>query len=319
MAETVKILRRMSMEDQSADAYESGAMYAMPLLTGHPQKSFAELTDESISGVGFTDIPQQGPRKVGADGISMNVDKVSSEIIMTAGFGNVTAKVFTLGSHTKCLSVATEDAVKTHNKYGSVFMRRLAMHGSVGNLFNFDMDLVGELDEDRTSDAFPTSTAYDEPFTFHEMGGTSGYFRVADATDALDSGDNLEIESFDWEFNNGFDHQHCNDGLGILTPVWGQSNTALSGSFTVSRHDSDTWFGYEEDHTPLQLSAYIYKSATATLLIEIPRFIVTVEASDDDMTKLNVTMKIGRNGIGDSYQNSNMSFVSPIRATLVNA
>jgi len=63
----------------------------------------------------------------------------------------------------------------------------------------------------------------------------------------------------------------------------------------------------------------IYKSATQSILIEIPNFIIDVDLSDDDLVKQDVTVKIGRNGVGAAYVNSFMAFNSPIRFTVVNS
>jgi len=319
MGITTKVIRKMAAEIQPAGIYDSAAMYLMPYVGGKMGKSYDGIMDESISGEAFKDIPQQGPRRVMSDGLGFQIDPTSSEILLEALFGNNTAGVFTLGNNATVLSIATYDGVNSHNKYANVFFKKGIIKGAVGSNITLDAETIGETDEDRTSDAFPTVTGYGEPFTFHEAGGTTGFVRVGNADDALAAGDNIEIEDFSFEMDNGFDHQHCNVGIGILTPLFGMAPPSVGGSFTVARHDTDQWLTWAEDHTPLQMSVYIYKSATASLLIEIPRFIIKADISDDDTTKVAVAMEIGRNGTGTSYANSNMEFTSPIRATLVNA
>jgi len=55
-------------------------------------------------------------------------------------------------------------------------------------------------------------------------------------------------------------------------------------------------------------------------LIEIPNFIITdVAVSEDDISMVDVTCSVGRNGLGSNYSNSNMAFNTPVRATLTNS
>jgi len=319
MGTTTKVIRKMAGEIQSGGTYESSAMNLMPYVGGSIKVAYDAIEDASISGEAFRDIPQQGPRRVMSEGLGFQVDSVSSEILLEALFGNNSSKVYTLGNNTTKMSFATCDGVNSHNKYADVFFKKGTLKGSVGSNITLDAELVGETNEDRTSDAFPSAAGFGEPFTFHEAGSTNGYVRVGDAHDALASGDNIEIEDFSFDIENGFDHQHCNDGLGILTPIFGQTAPAVNGSFTVARHDTDQWLTWADAHTPLQMAIMIYKSATASLLIEIPRFVIQASITDDDLTKVAITCNIGRNGTGTSYTNSNMAFVSPIRATLVNS
>ena len=317
---TVKVLRKVAAQIQAGATYEAGAMYLLPLLGGILNQNFNQIDDNSINGEAFMDIPQQGTRMVGGDGLSFQVDKISIETILEAAFGTNAFQVFSLGSNTKKLSICTLDSVNA-NQYANAYIKRLALSSSVNSVWQADMDFVHETAESRVATSnFPAApTAYEEPFTFHEAGGTNGYIRIGDAVDALDSGDNVCFEDLNLELNNGFDNQFTNCGLGTLTPLFGMAVPACTGSFTVARHDTDNYLDWQDAHTPLQMEILIYKSATAQLKIEIPRFVIKATPTDDDITKIDVEMLIGRNGTGTSYKNTNMAFTSPIRITLTNA
>lgn len=317
---TVKVLRKVAAQIQAGSTYEDSAMYLLPLLSGIYGQTYNQIEDNSINGEAFMDIPQQGTRMVGGDGISFQIDKISIETILEAAFGSNAAQVFTLGSNTKKLSICTLDYVNA-NQYANAFIKRLALSSSVNSVWQADIDFVHTTAESRVATSnFPASpTAYEEPFTFHEAGGTSGYIRIGNADDALAAGDNVCFEDFNLELNNGFDNQFTNCGLGTLTPIFGMAVPAVTGSFTVARHDTDQYLDWQDAHTPLQMEILIYKNATAQLKIEIPRFVIKATPTDDDITKVEVEMMIGRNGTGTSYKNTNMAFTSPIRMTLINA
>ena len=317
---TVKVLRKFAAQIQAGSTYEDGSMQLMPLLGGQLAQTYDQIDDNSINGEAFMDIPQQGSRHVGGDGISFQADKISAEVLLEAAFGSNAAQVFTLGSNTKKSSICTLDDV-TANQYASAFLRRLALSSGVNSVWQFDADFVHETAVSRLATSnFPAApAAYEEPFTFHEAGGVNGYIRIGDADDALAAGDNVCFEDMNLELMNGFNNQFTNCGLGTLTPLFGMEVPTATGSFTVARHDTDQYLDWQDAHTPLQMAILIYKDATAQLLIEIPRFVIKATPTDDDITKIDVEMTIGRNGTGTSYKNANMAFTSPIRITLTNA
>lgn len=322
---TVKILRKAAGQIQSGASYESASMQLLPLTGGIVMQEFDSIEDESISGEGFKDIPQQGGRHVTASGIPFQFDKTALTVLLEAAFGNVASNVFTLGNNTKKMSICSLDSVNA-NKYANMYLNKLVFNSRAGEKLTLTADFIGKTAQSRVAtSAFPSASSFGLPFVHQEFGGSHGYIRIGDADDSLTSADDQIIEELTWEISNSFGEEFANendvaDARGILTPLFGQSGwPEVTGSFTVARHDSDQWFSWAEDHTPLQMAAYCYKDATATAKIEIPRFVIKAEPTDDDTTKINATMLIGRNGIGTSYTNSNMSFTSPIRVTIVNA
>jgi hypothetical protein len=315
---TAKVLKKLSAQVQSGSSYEESAPFLMPFTSETLSQNYDPIEDMSNVGVGFRDIPQQGPRHTSGS-VEQNIDVISCETIFEAAFGANSSGVFTLGSNSKKLSLCgLNDANAV--KYANVYIKTLKISAAAAGLWNMSYEIVGVTAQDRAATGtFPASpTAPGDPFTFHEAGGT-GYVRIGDATDALSSSDEINIEDFNLDITCGFDEQYCNEGTGTLTPIFGQVEPVVSGSFTVARHDSDTYLDWVDAHTPLQMTVYAYKSAAATMLIEIPRFIIKVDMSDDSLTKQNVSMMIGRNGTGSSYKNTNMSFTSPVRITIVNS
>lgn len=219
--------------------------------------------------------------------------------------------------NTKKYSVARKDGV-SYKQYANVYAKSLKLLGSVDSLISAELDLIGVTPEVRAAlSGWPASTGPGEAFSFHEMSG-SGYFRVGDQADALAAGDNLRIEDFSFDIVTGYDAQHYNS-YSILTPQYGQVRPDVQGSFKISEHDVDTFIAFRDNMTKLQLKTCIYKTSTAQIIITIPNFIIDVELSDDDLVRQGVTMKIGRNGIGTSYVNTNITNVSPIIFQIINS
>ena len=316
---TVTVLEKLALQVRAGATYESGAMQQVPYLSGRITQMFDPIQSEGISGTGFRDIPQQGPRHVESSGLSVEVDADSIAPILEAAFGNVNAGVYTLGDNAKKLSVAALDGVSC-NQYANVYVKSLQLEGSSSSIIKATANLIGATAQVRAArSAFPVALPYSEPFTMHHAGGT-GYIRIGDASDALQASDEIKIDSFSLNFDNMFDNQYTNEGLGTLTPLFGQGGFMdVGGSLTVARHETDQFQQWAEDFTPLQLEIYLYRSATESIKIQVPRFIITAEPTDDDLAKISINMNIGRNGSGTSYKNANMAFVSPIAITLVNS
>jgi hypothetical protein len=316
---TVKVLRKMAGQLQSGASYESNAMIALPLLSGQATQTYDVIEDESISGSAFRDVPQQGSRHTFESSLGFQLDKVSAVPLFSAFFSSPSVGVYTYASHTNKMSICTLNDIKA-NRYANVYLNSWALKGGVNANWTMDCGFIGATAEDRAATSnYPAVTVYDEPFTFHEAGGTSGYVRIGDTADALAAGDNIKIEDFNLSITNGFTGQWCNDGKGTLTPIFGGSLPTISGSFTFSRHDTDNPFTWADADTALQMEIMIYKSAMANLKIQLPRVKISPTLDDSDTTKVTADLMIGRNGLGTTYKNANMAFVAPIKLTLVNS
>lgn len=314
---TVKVLKKLCAQIQSGGTYESGGMYRQPFTSETLSQMYDMIDDESISGEGFKEIPQQGPRHTEGT-VTQTLDDVACIPILEAAFGANSSGVFTLGSNSKKLSMCGLNDANAI-QYANVYISRLRLFSSVSSLWQMEYDIIGETAQVRTTTgSYPTDTGYDDPFTFHETGGT-GFVRIGDTADALDSGDEINIEEFSLELTTGFDSQYCNEGTGTLTPAFGMVAPTVTGSMKVSRHTSDAFQDFEDANTPLQATIYIYKSATSNILIEIPRFVISCTVTDDDIARQDLELMIGRNGTGTNYKNTNMSFTSPVRITVTNS
>jgi hypothetical protein len=235
--------------------------------------------------------------------------------------GARSSNVYSFTNHGKKLSTCSLNAVSA-NQYANSYIKRMKISGSVSNLMKLEYELFGTTQVVRAAtSAFPaTPTAPGEPMTFHEMGGVNGYFRVGDSVDTLTSGDDQSIEDFSLEVTGGFDEQYDNANNRLsLIPVYGMAPFQVSGSFKLSRFASLTPLTWADNLTPLQASIRIAKSSTQHITIEIPRFTIQAELSEDDLTRVTCNMVIGRNGTGTNYKNSNMAFTSPFRITIANS
>lgn len=316
----VKIFRRLALQLQSGSSYEDNAMFLMPFSSDTMNQSTDSIEDDSILGNGFKDIPMQGPIHAGGP-LIQNLDVISAAPVLEAMMGSRSSNVYTFANHSKKLSTCALNAVSA-NQYANSYIKRMKISGSVSNLMKLEYELFGTTAVVRAAtSAFPAApTAPGTPLTFHEMGGTNGYFRVGDAADALSSSDDQSIEDFSLEVTGGFDEQYDNDNNRLsLTPVYGMVPFQVSGSFKLSRFSSTSPLTWSDDLTPLQASIRIAKSAGQYIDIEIPRFTIQSELSEDDLTRVTCNMIIGRNGTGTSYKNTNMTFTSPFRITIANS
>jgi hypothetical protein len=315
MPVSTKIISKMALQIQAEDTYEDDAMFLIPILSGRLKQTPTLIEDESFAGNAFRDVPQRGTISVTAS-ISFQVDKISIQPILEAAMGHVSSGVYTINDHAKKLSVCFYDGVK-NNKYANIYIKSLKITGSVNSKITGDMELVGISPEVRDDlETFPeTVTAYDEFFHFHEAQGASGYFRVGDTSGALSAIHDRDIEEVTLDIITGFDEQFCNQ-IRSLTPVFGMSPPSVTGTFRIARYENDTFLDWLEDGTRLQLEMKLYKAAAAVLLIRVPMFILDTELTDDDVTKQNITMTVGRNGIGASYKNTHMAFNSPVQVTV---
>lgn len=316
---TVKCLKAAAYQLQSGSTFEEDAMFSLPFTAEGMEQNFDTIEDEAIVGVAFKNVPVQGNRHVGGS-FSQQLDAISIEPLLEAAFGTESSGVFSCNgsTNTSKLSVVTLDSVATY-QYANVYVKSLSIKGSAGGKFMVDFDLIGVTAESRQSvGSYPAAPTDIGTFTvFNHLGGT-GYARIGNHDDALDSGDNISIDDFELSMECGFDEQYASSQT-TLTPIFGMTPPQFTGSFKVARHEDNTFLDWKDNFTSLQAAFYIYLNATNTILIEIPNFKVNPEITDDDLSQQNVEMLIGRNGLGSSYTNSNMSFTSPVRITVVNS
>jgi hypothetical protein len=298
----------------------------MNMADGIFNQGFDSIEDDSILGQGFSNVPQQGPRHTGGT-YNFNVDAVSMVPLFSAALGNVSTKTYTFnGSHDRKLSIAELNSVNCI-QYTSCYVKSLKLSASKGGLLKADTELFSLHPQTRTTvGSFPSITVPGLPFNFHEAGGTNGYIRVGDQVDALSSADNIKIDNLNIEMTCGFDELYANESdlatpqaLGPLTPLWGMVRPSVKMSFKIPKFVIATFLTAQENHTGMQADIYFYKSATSTLRIRIPNFIIKADLTSEDLTGMNIECSIGRNGISTSYVNSFMTINSPIEITVVNA
>lgn len=313
---SAKVFTKLAAQIQAGSTYEDDSMCLLPFTANTLNQNIDPIEDESILGLGFRDIPQKGPQHTGGS-ISLNVDSLSIIPILEAVFGQNSSGVFEFGtSNTKKLSLCSLCSVNAV-QYSNVYPKSFKISGSSAGLIKAEVELFAVDVQARVAvGSFPASpTPPSDPFSFHEAGNL-GYFRLGDSADALSSSDNMKIEEFNIDITVGHDEQFTNDGIRTLTPEWGMVVPSISGSFKLARYQDNIVEDWEDAQTPLQLEMLFYKDVSNTLKIQVPRFIINSELTDDDLTKQNVTMQIGRNGVTESYKNNNMAFASPIRITV---
>jgi hypothetical protein len=321
-----KILRQLAMQIQPSTTYAATVMNQMAFSDGIFNQGFDNIEDDGIIGVGFNNTPQQGPRHVGGS-YSLNLDPMTIPVLLNASLSTGVDNVFDFTSHSNKLSIAELNSVNCI-QYTSCYVKSLKLSGSKGGLVKVDVDIFSVAAQNRTTvGSFPTPTvSAGSPISFHEMGGANGYFRIGDQANALDSGDNIKIESFDLEIVSGFDESYANendvstpDALGSLIPIWGMVQPGVKLSFKIPRYNLEQYQTWQDANTQLQLVMYLYKSATSTVLIKVPNFVIKAALESGDLTTVNVECMIGRNGVSTSYINTYMPDTSPIRFYIINS
>lgn len=312
MSDAVKILTKACFQAQSGSTYEEDAMFLLPLTSGRIQMKPLMIEDEAQDGTGFRNTPRQGNIEVSGS-LSFQADTVALPKILEVFFGSSVAGVYSYSSNTNKFSWCFDDGVKRY-RFANIYPKSLKISSSAGQKVVCEIELIGVTSEARVDNAFPTVTSYGSFFVHNDF-SSSGYFRVGDHTDALASEDNQQIEEFNITMTSGFDTQYANQQLS-LTPVYGMVGLEVTGSFKISRYSADTFLDWRDAATTLQLDALL-SYGSDSLQIEIPNFIAQVSLTDDEATRQEVEMLIGKNGYGSSYVNDNMEFVSPIRITSV--
>lgn len=321
MGTSTQILRRAAMIKESAFGSYLAPNTEIPFNTLTLKQGFGQIEDDSIVGNAWQGLPVQGVRTVEGN-LGAFFDITTTEIIWEVAFGTLAAGVLTMPTTKNELgmSLVALDEVKT-NKYSGVVVPSLEITSAAEGDVRYTADLIGYVAETRDDTAFPAMSNSPGTRLTHQMaGGTNGYLRIGDQGNALAAGDNVELENISvtigWNQANQFANQ-----VGTLIPLSGAGGRpACEMTMTVSRHDSDNWHTWRDGQTALQAAFRWYSGAAAILLIEVPNFIISeLTPSEDDITKLEATCIIARNGIGASYDNTNMAFNSPVRASITNS
>jgi hypothetical protein len=286
--------------------------------TSHTLKQKPVLVmDDGIVGLAFDPTPQLGYYEISGT-ITFNLDKVSIKPFLEAALGTVAGTNPYVYSNTavnaKLFSIQTDDGVAVR-EYGDVYCTNLKISSSVGQNIVAEVTVFGIVQEDRTGNTWSGTVAMpNPPMVFHEI-STTGYCRIGDHADALAAGDNQTIQDFSFELVTGLAPQYDNSRLS-LAPVFGMVKPEVTGTVTLSRHAVNTFLDAQDNVTKQQLEIYAYRGATEYMIIRVPNFIVETDITDDEIAKVTLGMKIGRNGYGTTYTNANMAFVSPLQITV---
>lgn len=318
----------MAVARQAATAFMTTDFFTVPFLSDGTSKKYDPIADESIFGNPFMNLPLQG-NLTQEGSIDTNLDVYSSlpwlQMIFDQADTEYTNFRFeTERDETTGLSLAILNSVNCL-QYANIYPKSLKISGGVNDIIKSAIDVTAMTTQVRAAtSAFPTSfkATYGEvpkqPLTFPNLGGTNGYFRIGPQSAALDSGDDLNIESFEIEIITGYSDQRYNS-RGILTPLFaGGGRPSVSLSFKIPRYSAETFQNYRDDWTKLQIELYLYSDATNALKIQFPNVVLDANLTDDDITGQDITVSVGRNGINTTYVNSNMTFWSPIKMILTN-
>lgn len=324
MATTIKTNRKVAAKIEGTPGDYDAPDVLIPYTTWDIKQTYDMIEDEAIVGNAFKDLPVQGMRHVGGP-LGLQVETLTIAPFLEAGFGAESAGVYSLPAdkNEKSLSLINLNAVKL-DKYAGCYIKAIEFTSEAEGDLNCTPDIVGWKAEDRVSPAMTSIT--DEPTTAKRlvhryMAGTNGYFRIGDQDNALTSGDDTDIENLTWGINWNFDDQYDSSGQGTLQPLSGQGGRpTVTLSFKLARHTADTVLGWRDDRKLLQADAKYYGSATSILQVEFPNFIISEAAvTDDDVPGVDVVCMVARNGLGTNYTNTNMSFVTAVRASLTNS
>lgn len=323
MSVTRKALMRMACVREGTPGTYTAPSVELPFTSQDVNQEWETIADNSIVGVAFKDIPAQGVRGVRGP-LEVQADLDTMSVLLKAGFGYLDTGVYTMPAdkNEEALSFVRLDGVKT-NKYAGCFLNNFAFKSSAKEDAKISADVLGYRVETRDDTAFPAMSTTPGTRILHHHADSirgSGYVRIGTQDDALAAGDNVFVKEINFGVNWQFDFDYYN-GIESLIPLSGQAGTPeTTFSMIVNRHETDNYKTWVDARTALQAEILYYASATKTMLIRIPNFILTgAPISGDDVPSVELKTVVGRNGTGTSYDNANMEFVSPIQVTITNS
>lgn len=318
MGTTRKVLRQVAWEIESSPGVYQEPNTRVPHTSFTLNAQYDMIADEGIEGSGLMALPNQGTKRVEGT-ISGHVDALTIAPLLEAAFGAESggSHTFPLGGNTKSLSICAKDEVKTY-KYAGCYIKSISFSSEAGGRLNYSADIIGYT-ETRDDTSFPTMSVEKGVLFLHQhAGSSSGFFRAGDQDNALTSGDEIGITNIEIGWEWGFDHQFDNTSQTTLVPLSSMLQPTMS--FQVSRHNTDAFHTFRDSFTALQAEIRYYQSATYQLEFEFPNLrLAEVSVSEDDIGKIDCVVAVGRNGAGTNYDNTNYSYVSPIRAILTNS
>jgi len=324
MSDTIKVLRKVAAGYESTPGTYEAPTVLQPFTSFTVRQNFDMIPDEAIVGIAFRDLPNQGSRKIEGSLVG-EIDCGTIDPILHAAFGARSAPgtiTYTLPTDKNVisLSIAGLDSQKCY-KYAGCYLKNLVIASNAGEKVNYTSEVVGWKAEVREAVGnFPsisTNPDVDKRLLHYNAGETNGYIRIGNHDDALAAGDNMQLENFEVELNWNFDNQFAN-AQGTLQPLSGAAGRPeVMFRGKIARHDADTFPGWRDALTKLQADIMIYRSATDILQIQIPNFVLSeITITEDEVAGIEFVAQVGRNGIGTSYENSYMAFVSPVKAIL---
>lgn len=319
MGTSTKILRKVAaiIEGTPGTYQDPATLIPQTEMTIHTE--YTPIEDKAIIGLAFKDLPVQGLRKI-LGTINSQLDVTACVPLLGACFGYTTDLNFALPltKNIKSLAICGLDEVKT-NKFGGVYCKKWDIKSSAGNNLELNMDVIGWTAELRDDTAFPAmSVVPGLRLVHHNCANTgTGYQRIGDQANALDSGDNLDLEEISFGCDWGFLEEY-GSGQGILQPL--STEAEASFTFKVARHLSDAFLAWRDAGTALQAEIYWYKSAAANMKLQVPNFMAeSVTVSNDPAAKVEVTARVARNGhTSGTYSNANMAFNAPLKLIVDN-
>jgi len=294
----------------------------LPFTSQDANQEWESIPDNSVVGVAFKNLPVQGVRAVRGP-IEIQADLNTLPVMLLAAFGAVGTGVYSLPTtaNAEALSFCLLNGVKT-NKYAGCFLNNFNFKSSAKEDAKITADILGYKAEGRDDTAFPTTSISEGSRILHQQADSvngSGYVRIGDQGNALAAGDNVAVKEIGFGINWGFDTDHYNS-MESLIPLSGAAGVPeASFKLVLNRHDTDQYHAWRDAHTHLQAEIKYYVSATKSLLIQVPNFILRPKLSGDEIPSVDLDIIVGRNGIGTDYSNANMAFVTPIRVTHANA
>lgn len=316
---TRKVTRKFAVKKEGTKGTYEAPDILIAFESGLAKQTFTMLEDESITGTAFKNLPLQNVRAIeGSKSVVADVATLPFFLEQLCGAEGI-AGVYKpdMQKNDFSFSLASLDGVKT-NKYAGLCMNNFMLVSEAENKVKINFDIISPEAEVRDDTSFPSiSTAPTIELLHRHLDGT-GYFRIGDQANALASGDNItDLKKIEFGNNWNFALDAVNS-IKQLPAVSGQADMTLS--IQIAEHTTDNYKTWLDARTPLQLEAYWYASAAATLKLQIPNIIITdVVISEDDKGRVDLTLAVGRNGYGTNYDNDNMEFIEPFALTLVNS
>ncbi|HUX54261.1 MAG TPA: phage tail tube protein [Williamwhitmania sp.] len=298
MPDGIGVLSKCGIKEASAWGEAWSAVDTMlPINDESLITTIQRIETMALEGVAGRRVGKQGLVEV-AGALNSDLDYYNFGSILEAAMGTDTTGVYTLAdNNTKIIKIEFEKAVSRW-RINSAKIQKMTISGNKGEALKIATDIIG-MTPSRSATAFPSISLSSYSQVLFSNSVSASFIRIGNQDDALDSGDNIDAESFSLELTNNFKaDDYSSLSRYALDPLRNGKRDVVF-NVKLPRYSADTIPDWKDAGTPLQATLY-FTDGTKTLLIEIPEF----EISEGFNMNIGGSEILVQEGPGNCYLNS---------------